>query len=72
MPAQIYNQNDLIAMLKWQFDMGIDESLLDNPDGVSQPVQMDEFLALTGGSVNLNNSAVPQEALKMVLKKIIQ
>ena len=32
MPTQIYDRNDLIAMLRWQLEIGIDEALLDFPD----------------------------------------
>ncbi len=32
MPTQGDDRNDLIAMLTWQFEMGVDEALLDYPD----------------------------------------
>ncbi len=64
MSAQIHDRADLIAMLKWQFDMGVDESLLDYPDGSSQPVRLDELLAMAGGLDGLNAGLVSQEVLK--------
>ena len=45
MPEQNHVQNDLITMLRWQFDMGIDEALLDFPDISTPPVKFDELLA---------------------------
>ena len=65
MLAQIHARNDLIAMLTWQFDMGIDEALLDYPDMVSQQVRMHELLALIGGLVGPNIAVGPQDALKL-------
>jgi uracil-DNA glycosylase family 4 len=45
MPEQNHVRNDLITMLRWQFDMGIDEALLDFPDISTPPVKFDELLA---------------------------
>lgn len=74
MPAQIYDRNDLIAMLRWQFEMGIDEALLDFPDASAPPVKLDELLIPTNATKDLlaNIQAVPiivsmpQEETKLV------
>ena len=52
MPAQTYDRNDLIAMLRYQFEIGIDEALLDFPDVPSSPVELSEFSA----SINTTSS----------------
>lgn len=68
-------RTDLIEMLRWQFDMGIDEALLDFPNSSALPVRLDELLAPT----NLNEiistnttfspitGAMPQDATKPVI-----
>ena len=43
MPPQIYDRNNLIAMLRYQFEIGIDEALLDFPDASAAPVTLREF-----------------------------
>ncbi len=45
MPTQIYDRSDLIAMLRYQFEIGIDEALLDFPDPLASPVELSELLA---------------------------
>ena len=45
MPTQIYDRNDLIAILRYQFEIGIDEALLDFPDASAAPVTLRELLA---------------------------
>ena len=65
MIEQILGRNDLIEMLTWQFDMGIDEALLDYPEAASQQVRMDELLALAGDLAGSNAVVVSQEALKL-------
>ena len=52
MLTQIYDRNDLIEMLRYQFELGIDEALLDFPDMSASPVKLSELLAptnMTGG-----------------------
>ena len=53
MPKQIYDRNDLLAMLRYQFEIGIDEALLDFPDASASPVKLSEFLAPANMTVNL-------------------
>jgi hypothetical protein len=53
MPTLIYDRNDLIAMLRWQFEIGIDEALLDFPDALASPVKLDELLTTTNAITNL-------------------
>jgi uracil-DNA glycosylase family 4 len=52
MPTQIYDRNDLIAVLRYQFEIGIDEALLDFPDASAAPVKLCEFLALTNTTLD--------------------
>ena len=47
MSTQIYDRNGLIAMLRYQFEIGIDEALLDFPDALARPVKLSELLAPT-------------------------
>ena len=54
MPTQIYDRNDLIAMLRYQFEIGIDEALLDFPDALASPVKISAFLAPTHTTVDLS------------------
>ena len=52
MPTHIYDRNDLIAMLRWQFELGIDEALLDFPDTSASPVKLDELLSKINATAN--------------------
>ena len=52
MPTQIYDRNDLIAMLRYQFEIGIDEALLDFPDALASPVKLSELLTPTNMTVD--------------------
>ena len=52
MLPHIYDRNDLIAMLRWQFEIGIDEALLDFPDTSSSPVKLDELLSQINATAN--------------------
>ena len=52
MLAHIYDRNDLIAMLRWQFELGIDEALLDFPDTRASPVKLDELMSQINATVN--------------------
>ena len=45
MTTEIYDRNGLIAMLRYQFEIGIDEALLDFPDLSSTPLELSEFSA---------------------------
>ena len=47
MLTQNCDRNELIAMLAWQFDMGIDEALLDHPQADAVQLRFDQLL---GGS----------------------
>ena len=53
MSTQIYDRNDLFAMLRYQFEIGIDEALLDFPGGLASPVKLSELLAPTNMTVDL-------------------
>jgi len=57
MPAQIHDRNELIAMLAWQLDMGVDEALLDHPVPDAPPLRLDQLLAE-------NDSLPPSTAVK--------
>ena len=52
MLPHIYDRNDLIAMLHWQFEIGIDEALLDFPDTSASPVKLDELLSQINATAN--------------------
>ena len=52
MLQHIYDRNELIAMLRWQFEIGIDEALLDFPDTSSSPVKLDELLSQINATAN--------------------
>ncbi len=52
MLQHIYDRNDLIAMLRWQFEIGIDEALLDFPDTSASPVKLDELLSQINATAN--------------------
>jgi len=43
MLAQNDDRNELIAMLAWQFDMGINEALLDHSQADAVPLRLDQF-----------------------------
>ena len=45
MLAQNDDRNELIAMLAWQLDRGIDEALLDHPQADEAPLRLDQLLA---------------------------
>ena len=73
MLAQNDDRNELIAMLAWQLDMGIDEALLDHPQADAAPLRLDQLLAVaapagdTGVSQTVMGGAAPypSEAVKM-------
>ena len=46
MLAQNDDRNELIAMLAWQLDMGIDETLLDHHQADAVPLRLDQLLAV--------------------------
>jgi len=50
MPAQIHDRNELIAMLAWQLDMGVDEVLLDHPVPDVPPLRLEQLLAENNGT----------------------
>ncbi len=52
MLQHIYDRNDLIAMLRWQFEIGIDEALLDFPDTSASPVKLKELLSQINATAN--------------------
>ena len=73
MLAQNDDRNELIAMLAWQLDMGIDEALLDHPQVDAAPLRLDQLLAVVApaGDKDVSQTAMggtaPQqsEAVKM-------
>jgi len=73
MLVQNDDRNELIAMLAWQLDMGIDEALLDHPQADAASLRLDQLLAVaapagdTGVSQTVKGGAVPHpsETVKM-------
>ena len=73
MLAQNDDRNELIAMLAWQLDMGLDEALLDHPQVDAAPLRLDQLLAdaAPAGDNDVSQTAMgsaalqPSEALKM-------
>ena len=73
MLAQNDNRNELIAMMAWQLDMGIDEALLDHPQADAVPLRLDQLLAVVApaGDKDVSQTAMggtalqPSEAVKM-------
>ena len=73
MLAQNDDLNELIAMLAWQLDMGIDEALLDHPQVDAVPLRLDQLLAVVApaGDKDVSQTAMggtalqPSEAVKM-------
>jgi DNA polymerase len=73
MLAQNDDRNELIAMLAWQLDMGIDEALLDHPQVDAVPLRLDQLLAVVApaGDKDVSQTAMggtalqPSEAVKM-------
>ena len=73
MLAQNDDRNELIAILAWQLDMGIDEALLDHPQADAVPLRLDQLLAVaapagdTGVSQTVMGGAAPHlsDAVKM-------
>jgi DNA polymerase len=73
MLAQNYDRNELIAMLAWQLDMGVDEALLDHPRADAVSLRLDQLLAVAGKagdkgvSQTVMGGAAPQlqEVVKM-------
>jgi len=73
MLAQNDDRNELIAMLAWQLDMGIDEALLDHPQTDAAPLRLDQLLAVAakvgdkGTSQTVMEGAAPHssDAVKM-------
>jgi DNA polymerase len=73
MLTQNDDRNELIAMLAWQLDMGIDEALLDRTQADAVPLRLDQLLAVaapagdTGVSQTVIGGAAPHpsEAVKM-------
>jgi DNA polymerase len=61
MLAQNDDRNELIAMLAWQLDMGIDEALLDRTQADAVPLRLDQLLAVaapqTSDAVKMPNPA---------------
>ena len=73
MLAQNDDRNELIAMLAWQLDMGIDEALLDRTQADAVPLRLDQLLAVAApaGDTGVSQTAIggaaphPSEAVKM-------
>ena len=72
MPTHMYDRNDLIAMLRWQFELGIDEALLDFPDATASPLKLEELLSPVNVTTNFpekvlvapTNGSIMEEAIK--------
>ena len=60
--AQNDDRNELIAMLAWQLDMGIDEALLDHPQAgtVSQP---SEAVRMVNSAVANSGAVLPEDKI---------
>ena len=56
MLAQIDDRNELIAMLAWQLDIGVDEALLDHPNADAVPLRLDQLLAVAAPVTNQDAS----------------
>ena len=77
MQARIDTRTNLIAMLRWQFEMGIDEALLNFPNVSSPFVRLDEFLAPKNAisdlppniAFDIISGSMPKEATKLALDK---
>ena len=73
MLAQNNDRNELIVMLAWQLDMGINEALLDHPQVDAAPLRLDQLLAdaAPAGDNGVSQPAMgsaalqPLKALKM-------
>lgn len=73
MLAQNDDRNEMIAMLAWQLDMGIDEALLDRTQADAVPLRLDQLLAVTApaGDTGVSQTVIggaaphPSEAVKM-------
>ena len=48
--AQNNDRNELIAMLAWQLDMGIDEALLDHSHVNAAALRLDQLLAVAASA----------------------
>ena len=74
MLQHIYDRNDLIAMLHWQFEIGIDEALLDFPDPLASPVKLDGLLsqinATTNFSAKMLGSSNTASSMEEVIKQV--
>ena len=66
MLAQNDDRNELIAMLAWQLDMGIDEALLDHPQVDAVPLRLDQLLAVVApaGDNDVSQTAMGRTALQ--------
>ena len=75
MLAQNDDRNELIAMLAWQLDMGIDEALLDDPQADAVPLRLDQLLVVAepagdrgvGQTVMSGAAPQPPAAVKMAI-----
>jgi len=75
MLAQNDDRNELIAMLAWQLDMGIDEALLDDPQADAVRLRLDQLLAVAepagdrgvGQTVMSGAAPQPPAAVKMAI-----
>ena len=72
MLPHIYDRNDLIAMLRWQFEIGIDEALLDFPDALASPVKLDELLSQINAKSDLPAKMLLIQLLVLCSEKAIK
>ncbi len=62
MSAQILTKSDIVAMLAWQYDMGADEAILDQPDMGARLLEVDELAPRS------SHSEMPLEPLPNQIK----
>ena len=72
MLTHIYDRNDLIAMLRWQFETGIDEALLDFPDTSASPVKLNELLSQTNATANFPAKMLAGPITSSSVEKVIK
>ena len=72
MLTTIYDRNDLIAMLRWQFEIGIDEALLDFPDATASLVKLDELLSPINAKTNFPTKTVGGPITGLMHKELIK
>ena len=72
MLPSIYDRSDLIAMLRWQFEIGIDEALLDLPDATASPQKLEELLSPINATTNFPAKIVGGPITGSIPKELIK